>query len=257
MTPPGLGHVLAADPRQAEVEVEERLQDRAHEPVDERVDALVARAGVERVVRAGLRFARSRPWLPGRGPARYSPGHVPDGHANPARRPRRRRRRRGVGGAAAARPPRLRRPLRRHRAARPLGRALRRRLAGRRRRPAPRQRRACSAPSTRTSRRRCRCRPRCAGRSPGSPSTSRPGRAPRCVDRVHPARSDLPQLWGSGRAFAQATWRHVLFGFVLGELERRLNPPEELARPGRRRGRLDERARLRRAPGRARARPPP
>jgi hypothetical protein len=26
-----------------------------------------------------------------------------------------------------------------------------------------------------------------------------------------------------GRGFAQATWRHVLFGFVLGELERRLN----------------------------------
>ena len=47
------------------------------------------------------------------------------------------------------------------------------------------------------------------------------------LDRVHPARSDFPQLWGSNRAFAQATWRHVLFGFVLGELERRLNPPEE------------------------------
>ena len=32
------------------------------------------------------------------------------------------------------------------------------------------------------------------------------------------------------RAFAQATWRHLLFGFVLGELERRLNdePDEEL-----------------------------
>ena len=27
------------------------------------------------------------------------------------------------------------------------------------------------------------------------------------------------------RAFAQAAWRHALFGFVLGELERRLNPP--------------------------------
>jgi hypothetical protein len=51
------------------------------------------------------------------------------------------------------------------------------------------------------------------------------------LDRVHPARSDLPQLWGSGRAFAQATWRHVLFGFVLGELERRLNPPEEPLAP--------------------------
>jgi hypothetical protein len=33
-----------------------------------------------------------------------------------------------------------------------------------------------------------------------------------------------PELWGSGRAFTQATWRHVLFGTVLGELERRLNP---------------------------------
>jgi hypothetical protein len=48
------------------------------------------------------------------------------------------------------------------------------------------------------------------------------------LDRVHPARSDLPTLWGSGRAFAQATWRHLLFGFVLGELERRLNPPEDI-----------------------------
>jgi hypothetical protein len=34
-----------------------------------------------------------------------------------------------------------------------------------------------------------------------------------------------PELWRSGRAFAQATWRHLVFGAVLGELERRLNPP--------------------------------
>src|SRR5262245_19556768 len=33
----------------------------------------------------------------------------------------------------------------------------------------------------------------------------------------------LPQLFGNRRAFAQATWRHLLFGAVLGELERRLN----------------------------------
>ena len=51
------------------------------------------------------------------------------------------------------------------------------------------------------------------------------------IERLHPARRDLPQLWGSGRAFAQATWRHVLFGVVLGELERRLNPPGEPAGP--------------------------
>ncbi len=43
------------------------------------------------------------------------------------------------------------------------------------------------------------------------------------VDRVHPARADLPPLAGDARAFAQATWRHLLFGIVLGELERRLN----------------------------------
>ena len=46
------------------------------------------------------------------------------------------------------------------------------------------------------------------------------------VDRVHPARNDLPRLAGSRAAFWQETWRHLLFGFVLGELERRLNAPE-------------------------------
>ena len=43
------------------------------------------------------------------------------------------------------------------------------------------------------------------------------------IDRM-PAKRPLPQLWGSWRPFAQATWRHLLFGTVLGELERRLNP---------------------------------
>lgn len=47
------------------------------------------------------------------------------------------------------------------------------------------------------------------------------------VDRVHPAREDLPRLAASGRAFAQATWRHLLFGVILGELERRLNAPPD------------------------------
>jgi hypothetical protein len=46
------------------------------------------------------------------------------------------------------------------------------------------------------------------------------------VDRVHPARDDLPTLWGDARAFAQSTWRHLIFGVVLGELERRFNVPE-------------------------------
>ena len=32
------------------------------------------------------------------------------------------------------------------------------------------------------------------------------------------------ELAGDRRAFAQSAWRHALFGLVLGELERRLNP---------------------------------
>jgi hypothetical protein len=54
-------------------------------------------------------------------------------------------------------------------------------------------------------------------------------------DRVHPARKDLPKLGGNRAAFLQSAWRHLLFGFVLGELERRVNaepeptPPEDEA----------------------------
>jgi hypothetical protein len=55
------------------------------------------------------------------------------------------------------------------------------------------------------------------------------------TDHFHPARRELPRLAGNRRALAQATWRHLMFGFVLGELERRLNtapepmPPEPAA----------------------------
>jgi hypothetical protein len=45
-------------------------------------------------------------------------------------------------------------------------------------------------------------------------------------DRFHPARDQLPVLSGNRRAFAQSFWRHLLFGYVLGELERRLNAAE-------------------------------
>ncbi len=54
----------------------------------------------------------------------------------------------------------------------------------------------------------------------------------RLVDSYHPARKELTPLTGNGRAFAQATWRHLLFGLVLGELERRLNPEGEDEPPG-------------------------
>jgi hypothetical protein len=43
------------------------------------------------------------------------------------------------------------------------------------------------------------------------------------TDRIHPARDELPTLGTNPAAFAQATWRHLLFGVVLGALERRLN----------------------------------
>jgi hypothetical protein len=45
----------------------------------------------------------------------------------------------------------------------------------------------------------------------------------RFVDRLHPARAELEPLSGNRRAFAQATWRHFLFGVTLAEIERRLN----------------------------------
>jgi hypothetical protein len=46
------------------------------------------------------------------------------------------------------------------------------------------------------------------------------------IPALHPAADDFPPLTLNPRAFAQSTWRHVLFGVVLGELERRLNAPE-------------------------------
>jgi len=44
----------------------------------------------------------------------------------------------------------------------------------------------------------------------------------RLSDRFHPARAELPRLAGNRRALAQATWRHLLFGVLLGEFERAL-----------------------------------
>jgi hypothetical protein len=50
-------------------------------------------------------------------------------------------------------------------------------------------------------------------------------------DRFHPARAQLPKFAGNHRAFAQSAWRHLVFGVVLGELERRLNAEPEPAPP--------------------------
>jgi hypothetical protein len=42
------------------------------------------------------------------------------------------------------------------------------------------------------------------------------------VDRKHPARGEpgVPPLLTNGRAFAQATWRHLIFGALLGRAAR-------------------------------------
>jgi hypothetical protein len=47
------------------------------------------------------------------------------------------------------------------------------------------------------------------------------------ADRLHPARGELQASFGNPRALAQSSWRHLLFGALLGELERRLNAPVE------------------------------
>jgi hypothetical protein len=53
----------------------------------------------------------------------------------------------------------------------------------------------------------------------------------RLSDGYHPARRELPALTGNRRALLQATWRHLLFGAILGEVERRLNRQDEFEPP--------------------------
>ncbi len=51
------------------------------------------------------------------------------------------------------------------------------------------------------------------------------------TDRLHPARDELPRLSGDRTAWLQAAWRHLVFGAVLGELERRINAEPEPPAP--------------------------
>ena len=51
------------------------------------------------------------------------------------------------------------------------------------------------------------------------------------VDRFHPARAELAPLARNRRALAQATWRHAVFGVVLGVLEARLNSERDVEAP--------------------------
>jgi hypothetical protein len=51
------------------------------------------------------------------------------------------------------------------------------------------------------------------------------------AENHHPAKRDLTKVSGSPRALAQATWRHALFGAVLGIVEQRLNRSREAEPP--------------------------
>ncbi len=51
------------------------------------------------------------------------------------------------------------------------------------------------------------------------------------AEEHHPARRELPKIAGNPRALAQATWRHALFGAVLGVVEQRLNRSREAEPP--------------------------
>ena len=62
-------------------------------------------------------------------------------------------------------------------------------------------------------------------------STSRCGRSARCPTAFTPRARSCPSSRATAAAFAQATWRHLLFGLVLGELERRVNAAPEHVPP--------------------------
>jgi len=51
------------------------------------------------------------------------------------------------------------------------------------------------------------------------------------AEEHHPAGRELPKVAGNPRALAQATWRHALYGAVLGVLEQRLNRRREAEPP--------------------------
>ena len=241
---PARRDVLAPDPPQAEPDMEERLQDRAHDPVDERV--------TPRVRARWRRASRSTPGIPVPRSAVTVVRHRERGRQkNRPRRARRRRRGGGVGRAVAARPARLRRALPRRGAARQGG-DPRAGVAADRGRDA----RANGALFGAVYANVAPALPLPAwARGPAAGLAEHLATWPLTllVDERHPARDEMPRAGAQRRAFAQATWRHLLFGVVLGELERRLNPPERAAAARSICGRVVQRARRHRA-GRRRLR---
>ena len=173
--------------------------------------------------------------------------------ANAAGRARRRGRRGRVGRAAAARQARVRRRLRRRRAARRASRACAR---------PPRYPVGLAlhvANGAAFGALYANVAPSLPG--PGAVRGAAAGLAEHLatwpgtlvIDRLSLGR-DFPKLWGDPRAFAQATWRHLLFGARARRARAAAEPAGGGAGADRRGRRRLERARLGRAPGRRRVR---
>ena len=229
---------------QAPVQVRERLQPGAHQPVDDRVHARScgrARDGCGMI--HGVGDSSSPIAYTERAPGRYSRLMALD---------RTRTLRGALAGAAAAAVWAAQQPLdqrvfgvqlRRRRAAR----ALRHRRSGpptRRARDAHRQRRAVRRASTPTRAARSRSRRSLRGPLAGLVEhlATWPGTA--ALSRVHPAAGELPELWGSGTRLRAG---HLAPPAVRRGARRARAPPEPArlrTAPDRSRGRRVQRTRV-------------
>ena len=208
------GDVLAPEAAEPEVGEQRGLEDPAR-PASRRAAARPAAACARGTRRASYTSAYPR--------AARRVTLPRDGRAT--ERERRARGRGGggrLGGPAAARQEGLRLRLRRRRAAR-QARDPRLELAGGRPGPACRERRAVRRGLRAAAAVPARPAPGLARFWPAWPRTSAPGRSAAWSTATTRPATSLPPLSGNRRALAQATWRHVLFALVLGELERRLN----------------------------------
>ncbi len=216
------GDVLPPDPAEAEVDVEERLQHAAEQPVDEWVGSVVPQPPVQYFVIHRTLAYPFRRW-----PLQLA---VLSPTVD-----RTRTLRGAVCGAVAASVWALQQPLdKRAFAAATTTSSC---SAGRCRgattaagirsgwqctsRTAP-----CSGPFTPTL-------PRAAAAGGGARAGVGAGRArcalasDRVTDRFHPARKRTADVEREPQRVRQAAWRHLVFGCVLGELDRRLSPPPE------------------------------
>ena len=211
--------VLAPDPLHPEVDVEERLQDRPREPVDERVDAALARARQED---AAIHATDTR-----RGGGRYSARRMAIDRARTIRG--------ALAGAVAAGVWAAQQPLDKrvfgvdYDDTELLGKAVTRGrgVAGRRAG-------ACTSPTARSfGAAYAAVAPRLAAAVVGPRPGRRAGRAPRDLaadDRRRPrppGARRLPRAVGELARLRAGDLAPPALRLVLGELERRLNAPED------------------------------